>query len=125
MALLNLEQIKAADDKKTVDVDCPEWGGSVRLRSINGDERDELEAWSTSKKGEGSRGFRAFLVGMTAIDEAGDPLFNGQAAELFKVKNAKTVERLFSTALKLTGLNNDDVEVIVKNSDEAPVSDSG
>lgn len=126
MGLLTIEEIKDADDKRTVDVSCPEWGGEVRLRSLTGDERDNLEFWSTkTKRKNDSRGFRAKLISMSAVTDSGDHLFNGEATALLGTKNAAVVERLFSAAMKLAGLSNEDVEVLEKNSDEALDSDSG
>ena len=123
MALLSIDEIKSSDDQKTIDVPCPEWGGDVRLRTLSGNERDELEFWSTRKKDRDSRGFRARLISMAAVDESGNPLFNGEAAKLLGSKSAVVIERLFTAAMKLAGLNDDDVEKLEKKSDEAP--DSG
>lgn len=126
MGLLTIEEIKNADDKKTVDVSCPEWGGDVRLRSLTGDERDELEFWWTRKpKEKDARGNRAKVISMMAITDKGEPLFNGEAAKLLGEKNAAVVDRLFAECLKLAGMTDEDVEVLEKNSDDAPDSDSG
>ncbi len=125
MGLLTIEEIKNADDKRTVDVSCPEWGGDVRLRGLTGDERDELEFWSTRKKKNDGRGFRVKLISMCAVNETGEPLFNGEAIKLLGGKSASVVERLFVASMKLAGLSNDDVEKLEKNSDDGPDSDSG
>ena len=40
MTLLSKSAILCANDLQTEDVDVPEWGGTVRVRSFTGRERD-------------------------------------------------------------------------------------
>ena len=40
---LTADEIFEADDTKYDEVECPEWGGTVRLRSIKGTQRDAYE----------------------------------------------------------------------------------
>ena len=40
--LLNKEQIQSVSDLETQDVEVPEWGGTVRLKSLTGAERDRF-----------------------------------------------------------------------------------
>ena len=44
MTLLSKTAILAAQDLQTEDVEVPEWGGAVRVRSFTGRERDVFEA---------------------------------------------------------------------------------
>ena len=44
MTLLSKTAILAAQDLQTEDVEVPEWGGAVRVRSFTGRERDAFEA---------------------------------------------------------------------------------
>ncbi|MEU5950323.1 hypothetical protein ABZ793_32935, partial [Micromonospora sp. NPDC047465] len=51
MALLNRDAILAAEDRTYEEVNCPEWGGSVRLRSITGAQRDAYEQSLVQQRG--------------------------------------------------------------------------
>ena len=44
MTLLFKTAILAAQDLQTEDVEVPEWGGAVRVRSFTGRERDAFQA---------------------------------------------------------------------------------
>ena len=44
MTLLSKTAILCANDLQTEDVEVPEWGGAVRVRSFTGRERDAFEA---------------------------------------------------------------------------------
>lgn len=51
MTLLSKSAILCANDLQTEDVEVPEWGGAVRVRSFTGRERDAFEA--SMVRGEG------------------------------------------------------------------------
>jgi hypothetical protein len=44
MAILSKAAILAANDKKTINIEVPEWNGSVVIRVMSGTERDRFEA---------------------------------------------------------------------------------
>ena len=44
MTLLSKTAILTANDLQTEDVEVPEWGGAVRVRSFTGRERDAFES---------------------------------------------------------------------------------
>ena len=44
MSLLSKTAILTANDLQTEDVEVPEWGGAVRVRSFTGRERDAFES---------------------------------------------------------------------------------
>ena len=75
MTLLSKSAILCANDLQTEDVDVPEWGGAVRLRSFTGRERDAFEASMVRGEGKDRKvdltNMRARLVGLTVIDEGG------------------------------------------------------
>ncbi len=51
MNLLPRDLIDGADDLPVEDVEVPEWGGAVRLRTLTGSERDGFEASVVSQNG--------------------------------------------------------------------------
>lgn len=124
MALLNREAILEADDVEYDEIDVPEWGGSVRLKSIRGNQRDAYEASIVTQNGTDSkinlRNARAKLIVMCAIDEDGRPLFTSEDISALGRKNAKPLDRLFDACQKLAGLSPDDVKKLTENFDETP-----
>ena len=124
MTLLTKAGILAANDLKTEDVDVPEWGGAVRVRSFTGRERDAFEAAMVRGDGKDRKvdltNMRARLVGLTVIDEAGQRLFTDEEVDLLGAKSGAALDRVFAVAQKLNGLSGADVEELTKNSSGGP-----
>ena len=124
MSLLSKTAILAAQDLQTEDVEVPEWGGAVRVRSFTGRERDAFE--SSMVRGDGRdrkvdlTNMRARLVGLTVIDETGQRLFTDEEADLLGAKSGAALDRVFAIAQKLNGLSGADVEELTKNSSGVP-----
>ena len=124
MTLLSKTAILAAQDLQTEDVEVPEWGGAVRVRSFTGRERDAFE--SSMVRGEGRdrkvdlTNMRARLVGLTVIDETGQRLFTDEEVDLLGAKSGAALDRVFAIAQKLNGLSGSDVEELTKNSSGVP-----
>ena len=124
MTLLSKTAILAAQDLQTEDVEVPEWGGAVRVRSFTGRERDAFE--SSMVRGDGRdrkvdlTNMRARLVGLTVIDETGQRLFTDEEVDLLGAKSGAALDRVFAIAQKLNGLSGSDVEELTKNSSGVP-----
>ena len=124
MSLLSKTAILAAQDLQTEDVEVPEWGGAVRVRSFTGRERDAFE--SSMVRGEGRdrkvdlTNMRARLVGLTVIDDTGQRLFTDDEVDLLGAKSGAALDRVFAIAQKLNGLSGADVEELSKNSSGVP-----
>ena len=132
MPLLSKTAILAAQDLQTEDVEVPEWGGAVRVRSFTGRERDAFEASMVRGDGKDRKvdltNMRARLVGLTVIDETGQRLFTDKEVDLLGAKSGAALDRVFAIAQKLNGLSGADVEEFSKNSNGVPsavsISDS-
>ena len=124
MRLLSKTAILAAQDLQTEDVEVPEWGGAVRVRSFTGRERDAFEASMVRGDGRDRKvdltNMRARLVGLTVIDETGQRLFTDEEADLLGAKSGAALDRVFAIAQKLNGLSGSDVEELTKNSSGVP-----
>lgn len=116
---LNREAILKADDLKTQDVEVPEWGGSVRVRSLTGAERDKFEATNYEIKDNKTvmklENVRARLVSLAAIDGEGKSLFTPEDVAALGKKNAAALDRLFTVAQELSGLREKDLKEAEKN----------
>ena len=124
MSLLSKTAILAAQDLQTEDVEVPEWGGAVRVRSFTGRERDAFEASMVRGDGKDRKvdltNMRARLVGLTVIDETGQRLFTDEEVDLLGAKSGAALDRVFAIAQKLNGLSGADVEEFSKNSNGVP-----
>lgn len=121
--LLTREAILGIRDRIYKTVNCPEWGGQVRLQSLSGAERDRFEeSILGSRNKDGSRdvvtkNLRAKLIALSAVDENGNLLFSADDVMILGEKNATPLDRLFTVAKELSGISRDDVEEMVKNSE--------
>ena len=123
--LLSREQIIRAADRKTEDVDVPEWGGTVRVRALSGVERDAYEAGIVQLRGDGSKvvnlkNLRGRLVSLSCVDEEGNRIFTDEDAIALGDKSASALERVFDVARRLSGLSEDDVEELAEGFGGAP-----
>ena len=128
MPLLTREQILAAeaDAPRTEDVDVPEWGGTVRVKAISGDERDRFDLFREQQASKGSDvGVRAFLVAMACVGEDGKPLFTPKDVKTLGEKSYRALDRVFDKACEVNGLGAKAIEDAVKNSEAAPSGGSG
>lgn len=123
MALLSKTDIFGADDRRYEEIAVPEWGGTVRLRSLTGEERDQYEASMVKRVGgrqvDNLRNARARLVVLAACDENGAPLFDATDAAALGRRNSAALDRLFEAACKLSGISDDDVAELEGNSEPA------
>ena len=121
--LLNKEQIKTVSDLETQDIEVPEWGGVVRLKSLTGAERDRFEASVVQGQGRNTtvnmQNLRAKLVAQSAIGEDGKPLFTEDDVKWLGEKSAKALNRLFNAAQQLSGLSESDVKELAGNFKDA------
>jgi len=117
--LLSKDKILSAEDLPFEDVEVQEWGGTVRLRTMTGLERDAFEQSVIMFEGKTRKmnmiNIRAKLVAKTAVDESGNPLFAEGDIEKLGKKSAKALDKLFGIAQKLNGIGQDDIEALAKN----------
>lgn len=118
MALLTADQILAADDSPTLDVEVPEWGGTVRVRTLSGAERDAFEASIAQQAGKSKKAnlanLRARLVAKCVIGEDGKRLFSDSQAVALGQKSSAALDRVFEAARKLNRMTEDDVEELTE-----------
>jgi hypothetical protein len=127
---LGRDAILAATALKTeeVDVSDTEWGGVVLVRELRGRERDEWEASLAVQRGRQMvpdvANIRAKLVARTVVGEDLEPVFTQQDVAALGELSAAALDRVFEVASKLSGLNQDSVEEMAKNSEAVHSGDS-
>jgi hypothetical protein len=121
MGLLTKQQIINADDLRTEDIECPEWGGSVRVRALTAKERDAYEASLMKRDGKkyvsNFVNARAKLVGLCLIDDGGARLFNDDEVSSLGEKSCIAMNRVFEACQRLAGLSQEDIDDLVKKSE--------
>lgn len=132
---LSRDAILEAKDCDTVEVDCPEWGGSVLVRGMTGRERDQFEV-SLAEDSAGNvqvqRGraggrppgrnlvnLRAKVVVRCVVDEDGQRLFTDADAVALGDKSGAAVDRVFTVAARLSGMADEDAETMAADFGEA------
>ena len=119
---LNIDDILRADDTEIEAVPCPEWGGTVFVRTITADMRDRLE---TEFAGLGDKvGIRAAMVAASLCDEQGTFLCPTPAeVQALGKKSAKPMDRLADAVMRLSKLSDAEIEKLAKNL--PPTADDG
>lgn len=127
MGLLSKEAILSAQDMEVRDVEVPEWHGVVRVKGLTAAERDAFESEIVQRNGknvtQNLRNIRARLVAMSVINEDGARVFGFRDIEALGEKSAKALDRVFSAAQELSGLRDEDVDELAKNSPATPDDD--
>ena len=112
--LLTKQAIVEARDVPFEDVEVPEWGGTVRIRTMDGTARDryDMELLSRIKKGKDGKVEKSSMVGLPRlllvhclVDEQGELLFSVSEIEELTKKSGAVIEKLFKVAGKLNGLD--------------------
>jgi len=124
MSLLTKEQIFAAKDIQTEDVDLTKWwGGSVRLKSLTGHGRDNFEQKCVNRrKGKDNmdlRGLKVALLALTIVDTDGKLMFTEKELHALNNKAAAPINLLFEKAQEMNGLGEDIVKELEGNSESA------
>lgn len=109
---LTKQQILAAEDRKFVDVEVPEWGGVVRVGTMTAAQRDQYEVKFAQFRKMDRDGdlkdrpisMRALLVAACLVDAEGKNMFTVEDVELLGQKSGAALNRVFSQALELNVL---------------------
>jgi hypothetical protein len=121
---LGRDAILDADDRKYDAVDCPEWGGKVRVRSLTGTQRDAYEGSLIEGRGADRKmnlaNARAKMVVLAVVDGEGRQLFTADDVRALGRKNAAPIERIFDAARRLSGMSEEDVEKLTENFGDDP-----
>ncbi len=106
--LLTLDDILGADDIEYRTIELPEWGGSVRLRLLNGAETIQFQTSLEKNKREAT----IALVRSSVVDADGKKLFQHKDDfAALKKKSMKVIRRIGNEALDLNGLLDPGTEI--------------
>lgn len=119
--LLTRDAILGASDIKTEDVHVPEWGGTVRVKGLTAAQRDAFEGSSMTGKGKNTdvnfANIRARLASLCIVDESGATIFTSGDVYKLGEKSASALDRVFDVCSRLSGIGEQDIEELSKNSE--------
>lgn len=110
--LLSRESILGADDIRMELVHCPEWGGSVYVRTMTGNERDRFEF---AMKGSGRETIRANLAAQTMCGADRRLLFTPEDVEALGEKCSSALDRVVEAVLRVNKIKDEDIDELEKN----------
>lgn len=127
------EQILNADDLPREKINVPEWDCDVWIRSLTAKERDDYEQSLLNTSGTGKdftatpnlSNAKAKFVARCLVDDTGLRVFTDAEAVPLGGKAAQVLNRLYEVASRLSGMSADDLEELVKNSEETQGEDLG
>lgn len=108
MGALTREAILSANDRRTVTVAVPEWGGEITLAEMTGEARERYETlFSAIQAGKSNGTIRAELVAACAVDPATlAPLFTTREdVDKLAKRAAGALNRVFVKAIELNVLS--------------------
>lgn len=109
---LTAEQILSADDFRYAEVDVPEWGGTVRVRTMSAKQRDALNQMF---KNRGEVESTEFMLLMCVVDENGNRVLKREHLDMLKEKSVAPINRIVKAISDLMGTSSDAVESAEKN----------
>ena len=124
---LNRDAILQAQDLKQEEMFIPEWDGSLIVKGLTAAERDKYESHLIVQKGKNTtvnmKNARARLVMLSVVDESGKQLFTEADISALGTKSAAVLDRIFDVASRLSGISDEDLEELSKNSESDPSED--
>jgi len=122
---LTREAILAATSLPTEEVPVPEWGGTVVVRGLDGEGRDEFEASTVTVRGNvgvrDTANIRAKLAARCIIDhDTGEPAFTQQDVWALGRLSGVALNRVWEVAARLSGIGQEDMEELEGKSSPPP-----
>ena len=104
----------AIKDDSFEEMEIPEWGGSISLRTLTINERLEFDSKFTDDKGSfkniNDPDMIYSLLSLGIVDENGERIFVGDDVNILKERNASVMQQIFLRILKLNYLQEDDTK---------------
>lgn len=110
---LTKEHIIAFDDLPRIELDIPEWGGTVTVRALMASEAvDFAGRMDAVRKDDRKSLVSAYCSAIinAAIDDDGNALFDAKDGKALERKNFKALERIVEATLKISGMGAADKE---------------
>jgi hypothetical protein len=110
---LTRDEIVGVDDITKAEVQVPEWGGTVYVKTLRGTDRDAFEESLSKEK---DKPFRSRFLVMTLCDERGSLLFKPEQVAALGEKSSLVLNRVFDAAWAINYFTPEKVEELGKDS---------
>ena len=107
------DRILAANDLQTHPVEVPEWGVTVHVKMLTGDELDDLCRREESARESGKRNLAAYIVIAATVDEHGKNVFTIADFDALMTKSSSALLRVSRKANQINGLGK--LKILEKN----------
>lgn len=119
--MLTREQILATDNFEFDEMEIPAWGGTIRLRTMSGADRDKFDSQCVRQqvgdKSVDMAGLRTLLLTLCIVGEDGKPMFNKKDVEALNGLDSRAVRDVYERISKTNELGEVATEEAEKNSD--------
>lgn len=120
LVMLDRAAILGKQDIRVEELYIPEWAGTVRVKALNGLERDSYEQSVLDQRGKSMkvdlRNARAKLVSLALVDHDGQRLFTDDDVVMLGTKSAAAIDRIYDVASALAGISDTDLDELLGNS---------
>lgn len=116
---MNREELLAADDLATDTFDCPKWG-SVTIREMNGEQREELEslirqAQSAKASPGAKKTVRALAAVYSMLDSTGQLMFKPEDVAALARKSGVALDCVMDHVVTLNAMSKEEAKAIAGN----------
>ena len=101
------EQILAADDLGSEDVDVPEWGDGLTLK-VRGLNAGEVEEFGRAVNEGKLENLLAKMVAKVVMNGDGERVFTDDDVDALAAKSHVPIQRIFQAAQRVSGLDDDE-----------------
>lgn len=115
-----------------VEIPCTEWGCSVWVRPLSGEERDEIEIENARlakdaeyAPGASREGLHARVVALAARDQDGKRIFTSDDVDRLRRLDARPLDRIFRVVDSLSAVSDEEIERLIEGKDRGGGSSSG
>ena len=108
------EQILAADDLGSEDVDVPEWGDGLTLK-VRGLNAGEVEEFGRAVNEGKLDNLLAKMVAKVVMNGDGERVFTDDDVDALAAKSHVPIQRIFQAAQRVSGLDDDEEATDAKN----------
>ena len=129
MKLLTREDILAAPDIATERVPVPEWGGEVIVKGLSGRVYDDWQRALVEGSGKKAKinltMARAKLCALAVVDKDNKRIFSDTDLVALNAKCSAPLARIYKVVSRLSGLDDEELEEVLKNSETIAENVSG
>lgn len=123
------EFFKAAPALRVVHLHIPEMDATINVRELTGAQRDHFEKDLITVNGKNTKitmdNIRARLIVASVVDDEGKLMFAESDVDQIGAMGAGIVSHIYDVASGLSGLSEEDVEELLKNSGSVQSDASG